>query len=203
MRSKEIITDQLKSILIAQFLKLYFILQEKIRKEFNKYLVEVDDEIKNELYFYYGGKLGTYIDYNGSSLKLSNNKYKKNEEFNELSINQIIKLDKTRNFIGSFDFEINSINQKMTILDVHDCMTKLLNMRNLLAHETNNLVFKTKHIIESFSKEKLMNYSEPFLENYDLNIMDDDMKIIFSNYIYMKKIIKILDSKIEEINSSV
>lgn len=183
---KETLSCQLRSIVIYQFLNLYNNLEQKIRKAFQNDLSKAGPEDINRLYFFYGGKIGTYIDYENSITKLIETKFQKNEKFSELTICQILKINKCAKFIESLIFEINSIQRPSTVLEFQDCALKLLNMRNILSHELVDCVFKDKDIIELLSDENIKKFDFDFIKNYDFNLMDDITKAIISNFYYMQ-----------------
>lgn len=62
-------------------------------------------------------------------------------------------------------------------------------MRNVLAHEVNEIDFKAKHIIDQLSFDCIMQYPLECLEGLDINKMDNISINLYSNIIYMHKII--------------
>mgnify|MGYP006917455353 FL=1 len=86
------ISLQLKSLVVFEFLKEYNELEQTIRKVFEKNLSTLPQKILQQLYFYYGGKIGTYIEYEAHSVRLNSLDFKEGELFKTLSINQIIKI---------------------------------------------------------------------------------------------------------------
>ena len=66
-----------------------------------------------------------------------------------------------------------------------DCILKLLNMRNILAHKMNDLNFKNKECIDVLKNEIIQKRDIEWLEMYDLNLLSESARCIVSNYIYM------------------
>lgn len=84
---------------------------------------------------------------------------------------------------------IKSENQSMSNLDFQDSIIKLIETRNLLAHELISPKFSTKHIIEILSDQKINELNYDFLMDFDIKLLDNDSKCILSNYYFMKRIL--------------
>lgn len=181
---------QLKSLVVFEFLNKYNELEQIIRKVFEESLSDLPAEVIQQLYFYYGGRIGTYIEYEAKALKLNNISFKENEHFKELSINQIIKIFKNNNCLKAFDFNIESIQRSTTVYSFYDCVIRLLNMRNILAHEMMDLKFKDKDLIELLSYEQIAQEHFLILQNYDVNKMDNMTLYIASNIVYICRLIE-------------
>ena len=194
-QSKEILVLQLKSLVVYQFLDTFNKLEKMVKYDFKKSLKCIDKENLNKLYFYYGGLISTYIDNDVEALKLNQIKFKREEEFGLLKINQIIKINKSSNIIKKYNDSIKSVQRESTVFDLQSCIIKLINMRNVMAHEIYECSFKDKDIIELLSKEKIRDAQFEFLTNYDTDLMDDMTKSIISNYYYMCEIILLLEEK--------
>lgn len=188
--TKEDITKQLKAIVIYEFLQTYNIFEKKIKELFYNSLNGVKPEIKQELYFIYGSKIGTYIEWSPLATKLSEVPYKEDDQFKQLTINQIIKFDRSRQFIEPFNVQLQSIQTKTSVYSFHDSAVKLIEMRNVLSHELVECNFREKHIIEKLTDEKISEQSIHLISNFDLTNMDDITKEIFSNIVYMYKMLE-------------
>ncbi len=190
MITKEQKIKQLKCIILYEFLQTYCMFENKIKDCFKESLNSISAEVKQKLYFIYGSQTRTYIEYYPIAIKSTGIKYKNDETFNQLTINQILNFDKKEHFIKSFNIKINSLQTKITEYEFHDSAIKLIEMRNILAHELKDPNFKEKHIIEILSdeniKKNITKYSIDFVGDVDLNLMDDVSKTVISNYIYMK-----------------
>lgn len=193
---KDILCFQLRAIVIYEYLRCFNKLENEIRKIFEENIQTLNKNFINKLYFVYGGKIGTYMDYEQNTLKLREILFKEKETFKELTIIQILKLNKDANCIEKFKFQVNSLQQKTVYFEFYDACIKLVNMRNILAHELSNVNFKTKDIIEMLSDEKILENVDERVKNYDISIMDEATKSIFSNLVYLKLILSILNPEI-------
>ncbi len=196
--SKETLTRQIKSLIVFEFLDMFNSLEDEIRETFEKSLSNTSSTLMNKLYFYYGGKIGTSIEPIDNSIKLEKINYKENEVFKKLTITQIIKIYKAEPNIHIFDFNIDSIQKPKTQLRFSDCVSKLVSMRNKLAHEMHDCSFLDKDIIEVITIEKLQSYTFDTLINYDISNMDDMTQHIASNIIYMRLFITQLQDRRKE-----
>jgi len=194
---RETIVLQLKSLFIFEFLNTYNELERIVRTVFENNISALPSETKQRLYFFYGGKIGTYIEYTDSAIKLDEIQYKSDENFKKLSLNQIIKIFKEDPCIEAFNFDIKSIQRTSTVFPFTDCVLKLLNMRNKLAHELVDLQFKDKDLIELLLIEYIKKESFITLQNYDIENMDNMTQYIASNIVYMRKIVDQLTEKYE------
>ena len=109
----------------------------------------------------------------------------------------MLKLNKELNFIEKFKFEIQSLKNKNVVFEFYDSAIQLVNMRNILAHNTSELNFKQKHYIEILSDETINNNLSDNMNGYDASSMDEITKQIYSNNIYLKKILEILNDEME------
>ena len=183
---------QIKSLMIYEFLNEYNRLEQMIREEFEQSIPSLPQKVVQQLYFYYGGRIGTYIDIEEEAVKLTVAKYKDNDLFKELTVNQIIKLFKKNPCLKAFNFEIPSIQRATTFFSFYDCVIRLLNMRNKLAHEMVNLRFQNKDLIELLTFEQLEAQDFRILKNYDVRKMDNMTQYIASNLVYMRSLISVL-----------
>ena len=180
---------QLQFIMICDFLDEYNRLERTIRDVFENSISTLPPSIKQQLYFYYGGKIGTYIEYESHGIKINELNYYEEEMFKQLSINQIIKIFKSNKCLKAFNFSIKSVQRSTIIFPFYDCIIRLLNMRNKLAHEVSNLNFRDGDIIELLSPEQISQQPFELLRNYDLLKIDATTQSIASNIIYIRKII--------------
>lgn len=191
------ISLQLKSLVVFEFFKEYNELEQMIRKVFEKNLSTLPQKILQQLYFYYGGKIGTYIEYEAHSVRLKSLDFKEGELFKTLSINQIIKIFKESRHLKVFNFVVESVQRTTTVFDFYDCVIRLLNMRNKLAHEVVDLQFKDRDLIELLSHEQIAREPFDLLQNYDIRKMDDMTLYIASNIIYIRKLLSKLNSEVD------
>lgn len=195
--TKDQIIKQIKAIVIYEFLQSYNVFESILKEYFYLSLKEISAETKQELYFIYGSKIATYVEYDPLISKLSEVKYKNNDSFKQLTINQILKLDRTRHFIKAFSIEIQSLQTKAAVYSFHDSAIKLIEMRNILSHELVECVFREKHIIEILSEENISINTIDLISNFDVSLMDDMTKTIYSNYIYMKLMLEKLQENLD------
>ena len=190
------ISLQLKSLVVFEFLKEYNELEQTIRKVFERNLSTLPQKILQQLYFYYGGKIGTYIEYEAHSVRLNSLDFKEGELFKTLSINQIVKIFKDSPHLKAFNFEVESIQRSTTEFTFYDCVIRLLNMRNKLAHEVVDLRFNNRDLIELLSHEQIAREPFDLLQNYDIGKMDDMTLYIASNIVYIRKLLSKLSAEV-------
>ncbi|OUP26190.1 hypothetical protein [Faecalibacterium sp. An192] len=190
------ISLQLKSIIVFEFLKKYNELEHMIRNVFESNIPTLPSEILHQLYFYYGGKIGSYIEYEAHCVRLDCIKFEERSSFKNLSINQIIRIFKNHPCLDAFNFTITSIQHETTVFPFYDCVIRVINMRNKLAHELDDLKFKDKDIIELLSKDQIASESFELLQNFDVQRMDDETVYIASNIVFIRKMLSALEIKI-------
>ncbi len=176
---------QIRSIIIVKYFELFKVLEKETKSIFSKEINDVDETFKNKLYFLYGGKISININTASNFLYMDNKIFRKNEEFNELSFNQIIKICKMENKMKRFDFSIDSIQRKQEGIDFYSSCIKMINMRNKLAHEILENHFEDKDIVELLSEDNISKYIISELSTLDVSLMGIAEKQIYSNLIYL------------------
>lgn len=198
---REIISLQLKSLLICEFLNTFNYFEKIVRAIFEKSIPQLPAEKIQQLYFFYGGKIGSSIEYDEPGIKLQEIPYKKDEKFKNLTVNQILKIFKpTPSIIKVYNFTVTSLQRSKTEYPFFDSALQLLSMRNKLAHELVDLKFNAnKDVIEQLSIDRIM--AEPFeiLSDYDISQMDSPSQDIASNIIYMRLLIHHLEKNLESL----
>ena len=192
MDQSELIKLQIKSLLIVHYVSTYSVLEKIIKQIFQEKIVKKEHKHKSKLYFAYGCMVGNdiYYDLEKESLLLNGiRKYKDEELFNNLNINKIIRFDRKEHIIEDFQTTIDSIQTKTVSYTLHDAIIKLIEMRNVLAHEVDNIIFKEKHIVDNLSIEHIKQHPYDWLEGLDVNRIDNESLAIYSNLIYMEMII--------------
>lgn len=170
-------------------------LENEIRTKFEESLDGLNVNFTNKLFFYLGSnhmfKFG--LDYIDDKTTGTHKKFNKDESFKEFPLAKIIKIDKKDKMISEFKLQISSINRKTITYEFHDVVIKLINMRNILAHEPINFNFTEKdHIIESLSIEKI-NESNPFdIDGYIFSHENEQNNQIISNLLYMQNVVETL-----------
>lgn len=195
MNQKDRILLELRSILIVRFISEFCELEKLIISTFQEKISQLNNDIKNELYFYYGiySSHNVYYDFEKKCVSINNNRFNENELFKSLSLKRIINYEKRNHLIEAFNFELNSLIRKQTVFPFYDCCEKLINMRNKMAHELDSISFSEKEIIELLPDGYLTNYNYDYLASFTVSDMDADMKVIFSNIIYIRTIIHLLE----------
>ena len=184
---------QIKSLMIFEFLKEYNQLEHLIREKFEQNLPNLPSDILQQLYFYNGGRVATYIDAEEGAVNLNTVKYKRDDLFKEIKVNQLIKILKKNPCMQVFNCGVVSIQRTTTVYSFYDCVIRLLNMRNKLAHEMENLQFKDQDLIELLSLEQIEKETFEILQNFDVKKMDNMTQYIASNTIYMRKLLDLLN----------
>ena len=187
--SKEKISFQLRTIVVVKYLEIYNYMEKKVKNVFSEEIKNTDEKFKNKLYFFYGGNSSINIDFSKSMLTTNFKKFRENEEFNSFSFNQIIKICKEDKKVEKFNFNIKSIQVKQEEFDFYSLCTKLISMRNKLAHEILKDNFDDEDIIELLSDEKIKENVITELETFDINLMDLSTKQIYSNLLYLNRIV--------------
>jgi hypothetical protein len=188
------IVVQIKSLMVYEFLNEYNKLEYLIREIFERNIHSLPTNVIQQLYFFYGGRIGSYIDTEGETVRLTSVKYKENDVFKELTVNQIIKIFKKNPCLDAFNFEIQSIQRAGVTFTFFDCVIRIINMRNILAHEIVNIFFKDKDLIELLSLDQLELQKFEMLRNYDICKMDNMTRYIASNIVYMRRMMIQLNS---------
>lgn len=196
MENKSDILFQIKSILIVCYITEFSRFEKLVTHKFQQEIIKVDHQNKNILYFYYGLHIGHNVvfDFENNNVSLAqNSKFDQNEVFKSLNLNKIIKFEKNKKLISAFNIDIESLIRKTTYFTFYNCCEKLIKMRNKLAHEVDNISFKDSDIIELLPLEVLSSYEYDYTKNYDIKKIDSTLQALFSNIIYMRKIMKQLD----------
>lgn len=185
--------EKIKAIVIYKFLFEYSNFENRVKDYFITQLNKLElDDIKR-LYFYYGG-LATkniHIDYSKKTLTMNNHKFKL-DDFPGFSINQIINIAKSNTNQLIFNQPIKSILGRKVEYALSDSILKLINMRNKLTHNLSTLNLSDKDCIELLPVQSLQDHCKDILSNIEIKDDYHEIKLIFSNIIYMKIIYDIL-----------
>ena len=187
MSSQRKITEQLDALSIYHFLLKYAELEEAIKKIYVQEWPNFSREVQQRLMFYQGGlsMQKSYIEYDTYSLITQHHKFDVKTMLNNLTLNQMIKIERREKQISELKCDIQSLQNRTIIYPCIDCILKLLNMRNILAHKMNNLNFKNKEYIDVLKNEIIQQSNLEWLEMYDLNLLSESARYIISNYIYI------------------
>ncbi len=196
MSNQKEIKVQLDALSIYQYLLKYSDLEEQIKQLFIETWPNFDEELKQRIMFYQGGlSMETgYIEYDTYSVVTQHYKFDVMTMLNKLTLNQIIKLERKENQLKGLQYEVVSLQNKKVVYPCRDCILKLMNMRNILAHKMNGLNFKNKDYIDVLSNETIRKNDLGWLMNFDLDLLSESARCIVSNYIYMNMIYEKLRS---------
>lgn len=196
MQAKDIETRQ-SAVAIYYYLLEYNNLESIVKKIYKASWSDIDNEVKNRVMFYSGGMTmeSRFIEYDSYEVVRERVPYRVEQILNRLTLNQVMRLEKHDRQLGDLNFNIQSYKEKMTVYPCVDCILKLINMRNILAHNMVDLDFKEKHKIETLSNQAITSNSISWIEDFDLERLNESTRDILSNYIFMEHILEILRSK--------
>ena len=182
----------IKAIAIYNFLKEYNRLETVVKDKFSNLAIQASESEKTKLYFYHGGLAGRVkVEYPIHSLNYEKIKFKENEEFKHFSFTQRIKILENSDLKKYFPENIDSLKNKRQI-EFFGSIKRLIGMRNVLAHELVNLNFKTGDYIESLPTEIIENKTQQSFN--DSHVDADQLRIIYSNIIYIYIIIDAIET---------
>lgn len=180
------ITEQLDALSIYHFLLNYTTLEEMIKSLYVQKWPDFSNDVQQRLMFYQGGlnMQKSFIEYDTYSVVTQHHKFDVEAMLNNLTLNQMIKIERKENQIPELKFDIQSLQNRTIVYPCIDCILKLLNMRNILAHKMNDLSFKNKEYIDVLKNEIIQQSNIGWLKMYDLNLLSESARCIVSNYIY-------------------
>lgn len=188
---REFAQRQIEALSIRYYTKLYNELENEIKDYFVENISSISSKNRELLYFALAGIKSNQIvfEVDNASITLQKVKYISDEKFSAFTVNQIIKLQKKYDLLPDLNFNVQSINRKKTVYPFSDCVLKLINMRNKLAHEMSHLSFKDSDIIEIVSNDCICEKSQLWFEALDTTLMSDEAKCIFSNLLIMENLL--------------
>lgn len=203
MSNQREITIELDAICIYHYLLKYSKLEEIIKQLYIKSWPYFKEETKQRIMYYQGGLSleSGFIEYDSYSIVTQHHKFDTTVLLNKLTLNQIIKIERKENQINTLNFEIPSLQNKKMVYLSQDCILKLLNMRNILAHQMVDLSFKNKDYIDVLNNETINGSDLQWLKSYDLNMLSESARYIVSNYIYMNMIYQRLRGEQDDIKT--
>lgn len=185
------------ALLRTYYFDIYSKLESEIRVKFENSLVSLHADFKNKLFFYFGSnhmfKFG--LEYSDDKTTGTHKRFKQDELFKEFPLAKIIKINKKDKMIPDFNLSIDSINKKTVSFEFHDVVIKLINMRNILAHEPINFKFTEKeHIVESISIDKINETNSFYVDGYNFTHENEQNNQIISNLLHMDKLVQTLNT---------
>lgn len=195
--NKTNISQQMDAIVLYQFLVEYNRFEKCIQETYCEEWDNLGEDIKKRIAYYVGSVKGvnTYIEYDTYSIKQDVYKYEESKLTQKLTINQIIRIERKDHSLKKFNFEVQSKLNKQLSFTSYDCILKLINMRNKLAHTILNIKFSSGDVIEVLSDGVISNVDEPWIGELQLNQMSDFSRNVVSNYIFMREITDFISGK--------
>lgn len=183
----------IKAIAIYRFLKEYNRLEHVISDKFSELAILAPESEKIKLYFYHGGLAGKVnVEYPLETLNYNKMKFKKDEKFKHFSFVQRIKILENSSLKNHFPVNINLNNNNNNQIEFFGAIRRLIIMRNILAHELVEPIFKEDSYIELLPTdiiEKKLN-----LSFNQFHADADQLQIIYSNLIYIYIIIEAIEN---------
>lgn len=174
MSNQREITEQLDALSIYHFLLNYTTLEEMIKSLYVQKWPDFSNEVQQRLMFYQGGlnMQKSFIEYDTYSVVTQHHKFDVEAMLNNLTLNQMIKVERKENQIPELKFDIQSLQNRTIVYPCIDCILKLLNMRNILAHKMNDLNFKNKEYIDVLKNEIIQQRNIGWLKMYANYLMN-------------------------------
>lgn len=188
--------EQIEASVIIKFICRFTAFEKVVKKIFSVSVAQSDH--RSLLYYFYGALQGSkgYIDYVGHTwAKPELGKYKKTEKFSGFTLLQIIKIDQQEHLVPDFGFNLQSENTAMLEFPFHDVCIKLINMRNRIAHECDELVFTDEDVVETMPLSKIVAEQCTYLRGFDLNKMSNNAIQVYSNLHALDRLLTILEEK--------
>lgn len=198
MSEKQIrILETMDALVMYKFLISYNSFENAIKDIYCAEWTKMNETVKRRIAYYVGSVKGinSYIEYDTYSTKQEIYRYDEDSLITKMTINQIIRLERKEKNVRLFDFEINSkLNKQLTFVS-HDCILKIINMRNKLAHDILNINFNSADIIEILPNNILDKKNELWITDLQLDKLSDFGRGILSNYIFMSEIMENFQKK--------
>lgn len=198
MKEKQMmIVEQMDALVIYKFLVLYNYFENLIKNIYTVCWNNLNEDVKRRIAYYVGSVKGAnaYIEYDTYSTKQEIYRYDEDTLIQKLTVNQIIKLERMEQNVCKLNFQIDSkLNKQLSFIS-YDCIIKIINMRNKLAHDILKINFKAGDVIEVLSNNIIEKENDKWIENLQLEKLSDLGREILSNYIFMKNIINTIEKK--------
>lgn len=197
---RKFIQLQIEALAIHYYTLTFDQLEDETKAFFMKNISSIPFEKRVFLYFAFAALKSNKLELDIDNLLITipKTKYIQDETFSIFSVNQIIKLQRKYNLLQAFNFNIQSINNKKTEYTFTDCFIKLIKMRNKISHEISHLSFNDPEIIEVLSNEYINNNSTMWFDSLDTNLMSDESKSIFSNFLLMNNMLSELRKRVSQ-----
>lgn len=185
------ILEEMDALIMYKFLILYNRFENKIKEIYRMEWADLDEDVKRRVAYYVGSIKGinAYIEYDTYSTKQDIYRYDEDSLISKMTINQIIRMERKEKNVSLFNFQIDSKLSKQLTFISYDCILKLINMRNKLAHDILNINFKSSDIIEVLPNNIFEKEKEVWISNLQLDKLSDFGRVILSNHFFMNEIL--------------
>lgn len=185
------ILEEMDALVMYKFLVLYNRFENKIKEIYRMEWADLDEDVKRRVAYYVGSIKGinAYIEYDTYSTKQDIYRYDEDSLISKMTINQIIRMERKEKNVSLFNFQIDSKLSKQLTFISYDCILKLINMRNKLAHDILNINFKSSDIIEVLPNNIFEKEKEVWISNLQLDKLSDFGRVILSNHFFMNEIL--------------
>ena len=185
------ILEEMDALIMYKFLILYNRFENKIKEIYRMDWADLDEDVKRRVAYYVGSIKGinAYIEYDTYSTKQDIYRYDEDSLISKMTINQIIRMERKEKNVSLFNFQIDSKLSKQLTFISYDCILKLINMRNKLAHDILNINFKSSDIIEVLPNNIFEKEKEVWISNLQLDKLSDFGRVILSNHFFMNEIL--------------
>lgn len=185
------ILEEMDALVMYKFLILYNRFENKIKEIYRMEWADLDEDVKRRVAYYVGSIKGinAYIEYDTYSTKQDIYRYDEDSLISKMTINQIIRMERKEKNVSLFNFQIDSKLSKQLTFISYDCILKLINMRNKLAHDILNINFKSSDIIEVLPNNIFEKEKEVWISNLQLDKLSDFGRAILSNHFFMNEIL--------------
>lgn len=183
------------SYLTYLYMQQYIKFEEVIKKGFIDVFDTLDVEVINRIAYLQGAKDITSIQtqFTDGIIKSSNAKYKKKSMLNTLSVANIIAINRSKIHVDKFNFSIKNFERREDIAFIYICEA-LLRMRNRIAHMNfQNSGFEKRELVGNLSKRYILDNNFDDFDELDLKAIECIEIGLISNYLYMKKLITIIE----------
>lgn len=188
--------EQIEASVIVRFIYQFAAFEKIVKNIFSTTVAQSD--YRSLLYYFYGALQGSkgYINYVGHTwAKPELGRYKKTEKFTGFTLIQMIKIDQQEHLVPNFNFALQSENTPMLEFPFHDACIKLVNMRNKIAHETDELDFTDEDVVETMPLSKIVAEQCEYLHGFDLNKMSNNAIQVYSNLHTLDRLLTIIEEK--------
>lgn len=192
---------QLEVFLRSSFFDIYKEFESKMCKMFLDFFSSIDgyEDEKYRMYYFLGWKSeNRFIDYDTFNYKSELSKFEKKTSLKKLKLNDWMKMNNSMKFFAVDSLSIDSKNNKRQTLDFFSNVQKVIQLRNILAHDFNKKNLDNKYAIEILQDEILSRELQEFYKEYNnklnFSAITDNSRILFSDIYYLERLLKVYES---------